>query len=321
MWFHRFILSGIMKLMKKVKVLVLMGGGGSEHEVSLSSGAEVVKNFDKEKYEIATMVMEKANVDIESIKKVETDVVFIAIHGGVGEDGTIQKMLENEGIKFVGCGSRASEIGIDKIKFKKLMRENNLPTTRSLEVVKGEMVDLDEVKELGSKWVVKPATQGSSVGVTIVTDLDRLDAALETAFEYDDRVLIEEFIEGMEVSCGVLGNNQPTALPVIEIEPKNEFFDYEAKYTQGKCDEIVPARLAEEVTAKVQEYTLKVFELIGGRGFARVDFMVKDNLEPKILEVNTIPGLTPTSLLPKEAAAVGISYPELLDKMVELARE
>ncbi|HOR02112.1 MAG TPA: D-alanine--D-alanine ligase [Candidatus Woesebacteria bacterium] len=305
--------------MRKTRVLVLMGGGGSEHKVSLSSGKEVVKNFDKNKYEVVEMVVENKKVDIEGIKKVEPDVVFIAIHGGVGEDGTIQRILENEGIKFVGCGSRASELGIDKIKFKKLMRENNLPVPNGLEVAKDEMVDLDEVRNLRNKWVVKPATQGSSVGVTIVTDLDKLDRALEKAFEYDDWALIEEFIEGMEVSCGVLGNEKPMVLPVIEIRPKNEFFDYEAKYIQGKCDEIVPARLTEVVTKKVQEYTLKVFEVIGGRGFARVDFVIKDNLEPKILEINTIPGLTPTSLLPKEAAAVGISYTELLDRMVELA--
>jgi D-alanine-D-alanine ligase len=167
---------------------------------------------------------------------------------------------------------------------------------------------------------VKPAGQGSSVGVTIIDNLDNLDKALETAFEYEDRAMIEEFLPGVEVSCGILGNENPIALPVIEICPKNNFFDYEAKYTEGKCEEIVPARLSEETTKKIQEYALKVFELVGARGFIRVDFMIKND-NPVILEMNTIPGLTPNSLLPKEARAAGIDYPSLLDKMIELALE
>jgi len=306
--------------MKKIKVLLLMGGGGSEHEVSLSSGQEVLKHFDLEKYEVISMVVENEKLDIEEVKKINPEIVFIVIHGSIGEDGTIQKILEDEGIKFVGCGSKASALGIDKTEFVRLMRENNLPTPNGIEVKNGEIVDLDQVKLLGEKWVIKPVTQGSSVGVSIVDSLEKLDGALELAFKYDKRVLIEEFIEGIEVSCGLLGNKNPVALPVIEICPKNSFFDYEAKYTAGRCEEIVPARLSDEVSRKIQEYSIKVFELIGGKGFARVDFIVKKN-QPVILEVNTIPGLTPNSLLPKEALAAGISYSELLDRMIELGLE
>jgi D-alanine-D-alanine ligase len=306
--------------MNKIKVLLLMGGGGSEHEVSLSSGEQVLKNFDKEKYEVIPMVMETQDLDLVKVKEIAPEVVFIALHGGVGEDGTIQKIFENEGIKFIGCGSEASEIGMDKIKFLDLVEENGIPIPKGLNVTKGDLVDLDIVKELGNKWVVKPAGQGSSVGVTIIDDLDKLDGALEESFKYEERAIIEEFLPGMEVSCGILGNKSPVALPVIEICPKNNFFDYEAKYTAGKCEEIVPARLSEETTKKVQEYALKVFELVGARGFIRVDFVIKDN-DPVILEMNTIPGLTPNSLLPKEAKAAGIEYPQLLDKMIELALE
>lgn len=296
-----------------------MGGGGSEHEVSLSSGKEVLKNFDKEKYEVVPMIMETKDLEILKVKEINPDVVFIALHGGVGEDGTVQKIFESEGIKFIGCGSEASAIGMDKVKFLELVNNAGVPTSKGLIVKKGELVDLDSVKELGNKWVIKPTGQGSSVGVTIIDNLDDLDKALEVAFSFEERAIIEEFLPGMEVSCGILGNQNPMALPVIEICPKNSFFDYEAKYTDGKCEEIVPARLNDEITKKIQEYSLKVFQLTGARGFVRVDFIVKNGVEPVILEMNTIPGLTPNSLLPKEAKAAGMEYPKLLDRMVELA--
>lgn len=311
--------------MQKLKVLLLMGGGGSEHEVSLSSGQEVLKNFDKGKYDVIPMEMENQNLDIAKVRELSPDVVFIALHGGVGEDGTIQKMFEDEGIKFIGCGSEASKLGMDKIRFLDLMNQEGIPTPRGINVTKGELVDLDNVKGLGNKWVVKPASQGSSVGVSIIDDLNALDNALEIAFEYDNRAIIEEFLGGIEVSCGVLGNpssssGQVIALPVIEIWSKNTFFDYEAKYTKGRCEEIVPARLSDEMTKKIQEYSLKIFKLVKARGFVRFDLMIKDN-EPVFLEMNTIPGLTPNSLLPKEAKAAGIDYPKLLDRMIVLAME
>lgn len=306
--------------MQKLKVLLLMGGGGSEHEVSLSSGDEVLKNFNKEKYEIVPMVMKDQKLDINKVKEISPDVVFIALHGGVGEDGTIQKIFEDEGIRFIGCGSEASKLGMDKIKFLELMNQNGIPTPKGINAQKGELVNLDQVKDLGGKWVVKPSNQGSSVGVTIIDNLNDLDKALEVAFEYDDRAIIEEFLDGIEVSCGVLGNSDLVALPVIEICPKNIFFDYEAKYTKGRCDEIVPARLSEELTKKIQEYSLKIFKLVCARGFVRFDLMIKND-QPYFLEMNTIPGLTPNSLLPKEAKAAGIDYPALLDKLIDLAME
>lgn len=306
--------------MEKIKVLLLMGGGGSEHEVSLSSGAEVLRNINKDKYEVIPMVMENQNLNIQKVKKVSPDVVFIALHGGVGEDGTIQKIFEDENIRFIGCGSEASKLGMDKIGFLDLMKKNGIPIPRGIVATKEELIDLNRVKGLGDKWVVKPSSQGSSVGVTIVDNLNQIDKALELAFKYDSKVIIEEFIKGIEVSSGVLGNRDLVALPIIEICPKNKFFDYEAKYSVGKCDEIVPARLSEEVTKKIQDYSLKIFKLVGAKGFVRFDLMIKNN-EPYYLEMNTIPGLTPNSLLPKEAKAAGIDYPKLLDKMIELATE
>jgi D-alanine-D-alanine ligase len=307
--------------MKRIKVLLLMGGGGTEHEVSLLSGQEVLKNLDLNKYEVISMVVENKQINIEKIKKINPEVVFIIIHGSIGEDGTIQKILEHEGIKFIGCGSETSAIGIDKSKFKKVMIENNLPVPKGIVVTKNEEVDFDKIKSLGKKWVVKPVSQGSSVGVSMVENIEKITEAMAIAFKYEDKILIEEFVKGMEVSCGILGNKKPMALPVIEICPKNIFFDYEAKYSFGKCSEIVPARLSGEVSKQIQEYSLKIFKLLNGRGFSRIDFIVKDNQRPIILEINTIPGLTPNSLLPKEAKAIGINYSQLLDKMIELALE
>lgn len=304
--------------MKKIKILVLMGGGGTEHEVSLSSGKEVLKNFNEKKYEVKSMILKNEYLDIEKVKKINPDVVFIIIHGGIGEDGTIQKILEKNKIKFIGSGSKASALGIDKSKFKKLMINSSLPVPKGIEINKNKKTDLEKIKKLGNKWVVKPVSQGSSVGVSLVDDFSKINEAMELAFKFDDRILIEEFVSGIEVSCGLLGNENPVALPVIEICPKNIFFDYEAKYKFGKCEEIVPARLSKEITKKIQNYSLKVFKLINCRGMARVDFIINEN-KPVILEINTIPGMTPNSLLPKEAKSIGINYSQLLDKIIELA--
>ncbi|MPM77486.1 D-alanine--D-alanine ligase [bioreactor metagenome] len=255
---------------------------------------------------------------LTKLKAANPDVVFIIIHGGIGEDGTIQKILEKNKIKFIGSGSKASALGIDKSKFKKLMINSSLPVPKGIEINKNKKTDLEKIKKLGNKWVVKPVSQGSSVGVSLVDDFSKINEAMELAFKFDDRILIEEFVSGIEVSCGLLGNENPVALPVIEICPKNIFFDYEAKYKFGKCEEIVPARLSKEITKKIQNYSLKVFKLINCRGMARVDFIINEN-KPVILEINTIPGMTPNSLLPKEAKSIGINYSQLLDKIIELA--
>lgn len=284
--------------MKKLRVAVVMGGESSEREVSLKSGAEVVRNLDWEKYEVEAVVLP------EEIKKLDKlyEVVFIALHGKGGEDGEIQQYLESKNLKYTGSGVEASRIGMDKRKFRKVMEERGILMAKETD---------------RAPCAVKPANGGSSVGVTIVKKQEDLKKAIELAKKYDDQVIIEEYLEGMEVSCGVLGNEKPMALPVVEICPKNEFFDYEAKYSEDKSEEIVPARLNEEMTKKVQDLAVKVFEAVGCRGVGRVDMIIKD--KPNVLEINTIPGLTPQSLLPKEAKAAGISYPELLERIIELA--
>lgn len=272
-----------------------MGGESSEREVSLASGKKVISNLDKGKYEVVGV-----DVPSELDKVVGCDVAFIAMHGKGGEDGILQGYLETLGIKYTGCGVLASAVGMDKKIFRELMERNNILMPKETTKI---------------PCVVKPNNGGSSVGVSIVKKIEDLEKAIDEAKKYDENILIEEFIEGKEISCGILGDE---VLPVIEIVSKNEFFDYEAKYSEGRCEEICPARLESEVTKKVQEIALRVFKIIGGKGFARVDMIVRNN-QPYVLEINTIPGLTPNSLLPKEAEVAGYSYSELLDKMIELA--
>lgn len=306
--------------MKKTRVLLLTGGGASEHKISLNSAKQVMKYINKDKYELIKMVLKKGEkLDVKKIKEINPDVVFIVIHGGAGEDGTIQKIFEKENIRFVGCGSEASRVGMSKLEFKELMKEIGLKVANHIEISFGQKVNMDDVKKMSNKWVVKPIGQGSSIGVSLVKDIKEIKKALDEAFKYDEKVLIEEFIEGVEISCGILEiGGKWKVLPVAEVCSQNEFFDFDAKYTEGKSMEIIPARLPDDITKKVNDCVVKIFNVIGGKGFSRIDFIVR-NSEPVVLEINTIPGLTPMSILPKEAKSIGIEYPELLDKMIQSA--
>ena len=295
--------------MPKLRVTVLMGGRGSERDISLISGREVVKNLDRKKYEVEELVL---NDDLGLLLKIKTDVVFIAIHGKDGEDGLIQGMLDFLKIPYTGSGLLASAVGMNKIIFKRAIAH--------LKVAMPEWRVYKNGLEVNFPCVVKPADQGSSVGVSVVKEMANFSKAVELAGKYSGEIIVEEYIEGTEVSCGVLGNDDLMVLPVIEIRPKNAFFDYEAKYTEGKCEEIVPARLDKEMTKKVQNLAVTVYEEIGCRGFGRVDMIIKKGIV-YVLEINTIPGLTPQSLLPKEAKAAGMSYSGLLDRIIELALE
>lgn len=305
--------------MTKLRVVVLMGGKTPEHEVSLATGREVVRRLDKNKYEIFPLVIPRdGRLPFDLIKK-KPDVVFIAMHGPFGEDGTVQGMLELAGIPYTGAGVLGSALGMDKPMFRKVARQAGIPTP--------EYLVLNQRESKNKIWrkfklpvVVKPSAQGSSVGVTIVRRKKDLNKALKKAFSFGPRVIVDEYFSGLEVTCGVLGNEKPIALPVVEIVPKKEFFDYEAKYDAAKCDEIVPARISKNLTKQVQDLAIRVFKAIDCRGFGRVDMIISKG-KPHVLEINTIPGLTPVSLFPKEAAAAGISYSELLDRLIELALE
>lgn len=292
-----------------------MGGKTPEHEISLISGTEVVKNLPRKKYDVNSLVIPKTG---KLPKKFPyTDVVFIAIHGPYGEDGTVQGMLEMMGISYTGSGVLASAVGMDKLIFKQIMQNAGIRMPKGIVVENeaGGKVNLGK-----PPYFMKPSNQGSSVGAAIVRNQQELKEGLRLARKFGKKVLIEEYVQGLEVTCAILGNSNPRALPLVEIIPGNDFFDYEAKYS-GKSQEIVPARIPNALTKKVQQIALRVYETIGCRGFARVDFILKNNKIPVVLEINTIPGLTPMSLFPKAAKAAGLSYPVLLDKIIQYALE
>jgi D-alanine-D-alanine ligase len=290
--------------MKKIRVAVLMGGRSCEREVSLSSGAGVLKNLDRDKYEVWGIDIPS---ELDKLKEIKPDLAFIIMHGKGGEDGEIQGYLETLGIKYTGCGVLASAIGMNKKFFRWVMEQNKILVAK-------------EVAE--APCVVKPNCGGSSVGVSIVEKNNDLKKAIKLAKKYDSEVLIEEYIKGIEVTCGVWGSSvnsgQVEALPVVEIIPKNKFFDYESKYSDGGAQEICPARLSDEITKKIQEIAVRVFKAIDGEGFGRVDMIVRGE-DIYVLDINTLPGMTPNSLLPKEAKAAGYSYSHMLDKIISLA--
>jgi len=295
-----------------------MGGKSPEHDVSLLSGKQVIDNLDKNKYEISSFIIPKSGkFDFVLFKNLKVDIVFLAMHGPFGEDGTIQGLLEIAGLPYTGSKVLASAIGMSKPVFKKLMEQAKISIPKYLIFEKDD--DINKIlKKCKFPLVVKPPDQGSSVGVSIVKDKESLNLALETAFKFGDTIIVEEYIKGIEITCSILGNKDLIALPVVEIVPQNEFFDYEAKYTDGMSNEIVPARISPELAKLVQEIAKKVYGVIGCRGFGRIDMIIKDS-QPYVLEINTIPGLTPASLLPKAAKAAGLSYSQLLDKIIELS--
>lgn len=286
--------------MKKLSIAVLMGGLSCEREVSILSGREVMENLDKKKY---TAFGVDVPSELSKLNKNKTDLVFIIMHGKGGEDGEIQGYLESKGIKYTGSGVLASAIGMNKKFFKWVMKNNNILVPK-------------EVNNI--PCVVKPVCGGSSVGVSIVENENELEKAIELAKRIDKEIIKEEYIKGIEVTCGVWGNENIEALPVVEIIPKNIFFDYESKYSDGGAQEICPARLNKKITEKVQKTAIKVFKVIGGKDFARVDMIIREE-KIYVLDINTLPGLTPNSLLPKEAKAAGYSYSQMLDKIIELA--
>ena len=308
--------------MEKLTVALLSGGRSAEREVSLNSGEQVYQALNKDKYtirrydprdDLARLVGEAG----------EIDVALIILHGRYGEDGTIQGLLELLGIPYHGSGVLGSAIGINKIVSKHLYEHAGLPVSPYLILDRADPTAQVKVQEvLGFPVVVKPEHEGSSIGLSIVVEAGKLKPALELAGEYDRFVLVEKYLEGTEITGAVLGNLNPQPLPLVEIVPGDqyEFFDYEAKYKPGATEEICPARLSEELTKKAQDYAVRAHQALRCRGYSRTD-MIVSNDEVYVLETNTIPGMTATSLYPQAAAAAGIGFSELLDRLIELALE
>jgi len=242
------------------------------------------------------------------------------LHGPFGEDGTVQGLLELADVAYVGAGVTASALSMDKDLFKSVMRDKNVPVVRSLTVRRGDRERVEN--PFGYPVVVKPARLGSSVGISIVREEGELAPAIDLAFDHDEKILLEEHVSGVEVECGVLGNEEPVASLVGEIVPlASDWYDYEAKYADGGMELVVPARISDEATRRVQELAVASFVAADCEGMARVDFFVRDDGQVLVNELNTIPGFTATSVYAKLFEASGIPYQELLDRLVALALE
>lgn len=306
--------------MKAKKVAVLVGGRSTEREVSLLTGQEIYQALGQAGY--AAFKVEADESMWETLRKKRPDVVFIALHGRWGEDGTVQGMLELLELPYTGSGVLASALGMNKTVSKTIFQAANIDTPRFTAIgggsEKGSLAKF--LKETGYPVVVKPCREGSTIGLSIVESEEGLPQALKLAGTYDDQILVEEFVEGKEVTIGVLGNDRPAALPSLEVYYKNRAYDYEAKYTAGMSEHIIPARIGPEQEKRAKEIALAAHEALGCRGFSRVDLIVASD-RICVLEVNTIPGMTRLSLFPDAARAAGIEFPELVSRIVELALE
>ncbi|MEO5575820.1 MAG: D-alanine--D-alanine ligase family protein [Gaiellaceae bacterium] len=329
---------------RRIRVAVVAGGRSSEHEISLASARSVLEALDPERYETTTIsigrdgrwalegatdsllpdggITETLPVLADSRPAAAlgaVDVVLPVLHGPFGEDGTVQGLLELAGIPYVGAGVAASALCMDKDLFKAVLRDRGIPVARNVTLRLG-----DETRNpFGYPVFVKPARLGSSVGISKAHDEAELETAVALARRHDEKVLVEEFVAGTEVECGVLGNVRPAPLASVvgEIVPHAEWYDYAAKYDAGGSDIIVPARIPEETAARVQELAVDSFIATECEGMARVDFFVREGGEVVVNEINTIPGFTSTSVYARLFEASGIPYRELLDRLIELALE
>jgi D-alanine-D-alanine ligase len=329
--------------MPKLRVAVVMGGRSSEHEISLASARSVLEALDPGRYEAVTVEIGRdgrwelgsgmrGELEREGHSAAETlpvpttqvpatlsevDVVFPILHGPFGEDGTVQGLLELADVPYVGAGVTASALCMDKDLFKSVLRDKGIPVTPSVTLRSPEGFE----NPFGYPVFVKPARLGSSVGITKARGDKELRAGLELAFRHDEKVLVEEFVSGVEVECSVLGNDEPIASIPGEIVANSDWYDYSSKYDEGGMDLIIPPRVPQEAIDRVQDLSVQAFRAAECEGMARADCFVRDDGEVLINELNTIPGFTATSVYAKLFEASGIPYEELLDRLVQLALE
>jgi D-alanine-D-alanine ligase len=317
-----------------IRIAVLTGGRSSEHEVALASARSVVAALDPARYETTVLEIGRDGrwalpsgegrllpVPTQGATPAvlgEVDVVFPVLHGPFGEDGTVQGLLELAGVPYVGAGVLASALCMDKDLFKAVMRDSGIPVTRNVTLRNGDRPETP----FGFPVFVKPARLGSSVGISKAHDEAELAGAVALAFRHDEKVLIEEYVDGIEVECGVLGgrDRQQASIPG-EIVANAEWYDYSAKYDEGGMELVVPPRITEEQVARVQELSVRAFVATECEGMARADCFVRADGEVLVNELNTIPGFTPTSVYAKLFAATGIEYGPLVERLIELALE
>lgn len=328
---------------KKIKIAVLSGGPSQEHEVSLKSAECVIQNLDNTKFEIIHIKISKEGIWVDQVSKVELegvsaieylknksiDLVFIVMHGEFGEDGEVQKLLEAAGIKYTGSNSKASANAIDKVISSKILGCSGLNVPPFVWTNKEDYLNDREkflktiLETFSLPVVIKPTDRGSSVGIAIVRTKNALEKAILEAFKFSNNVMAQNFVKGRELTCAVIESKNDELIPLVptEILPnKNyEFFDYEAKYKSGATIEITPPNLSEKIINKVQEEAIKAHKALGCSHLSRTDFILDKNNTLYTLEVNTIPGMTSTSLIPQGARAKGISFPVLLEMIIESA--
>ena len=297
----------------KQKIAVLMGGPGSERDVSLATGRGVSKALRSTGNDVIDVDVRDKDFQLPK----DVDVAFNCIHGTFGEDGQLQKILEDRGVAYTGDGVEESRIAFDKILSKQKFLEHKVATPES------EVIGAGQRPKMSVPLVVKPARQGSTVGIVIVKKEDELDSALKEAAKYDRKLLVEKFVSGRELTIGILGDQ---ALPILEIIPKGGFYDFNTKYpflnpqAGASAEHVCPANVDAGLTKKIQELALRAFRALGLVVYGRVDVLLSEAGEPFVLEVNTIPGMTEASLLPEAAAAAGISYVDLCLRIIELSR-
>ena len=298
--------------LKKKKIGVMMGGLSREREISLKTGKAILKALTEKGYTACPIDVDQDVAETLIKKKIEC--AFIALHGRFGEDGTIQGMLELMRIPYTGSGVLASALALHKIMAKKIFLCEKIPTP-PFEVVQRQEIGKDPLKNisLSLPLVVKPAREGSTIGISIVRTKEELVPALKEAGKYDEEILVEKFMKGKEITVGIL---EDIPLPVIEIVPKSGFYDYHSKYTKGETQYIIPARIPREKYLYAQEISLKAFQTLGCSGCARVDLMTDENDDSFVIDVNTMPGMTETSLLPKAANYVGIAFEDLVERIL-----
>ena len=294
-----------------MKVGVIMGGISSEREVSLNSGKSILENIDKNKYEIVPIVIDKKEDIINKVQGI--DFALLALHGKFGEDGTVQSVLQTLDIPYSGCGPLSSALCMDKDLTKRVLKEHNIRVAKWINVRSIEEIDYEAIEEMKYPVVVKPTNGGSSVATFIIKKPEDIENAVLEGLKYDTEVMIEEYIKGDEITCPVFEN---VMFPVVAIKPKTEFFDYTQKYAAGGADEFV-IELEKDLHNEVEQMALDTYKALKCAVYSRIDMIVTEEGVPYILEVNTLPGMTSTSLFPKSAEAKGISYAGLLDMIIE----
>lgn len=308
-----------MSNLKSKKIGVLLGGMSSEREVSLRSGAAIASALESLGYSVARIDAQKDLAQKLVEEKIE--VAFIALHGKYGEDGAVQGLLELMQIPYTGSGVLASAVAMDKVLTKRLLIERAFLTPGFAELDlglgKGNIASFVQNFSMSFPVIVKPAREGSTIGMSIVKEKAQLQKALEDSAQFDDKILVEEFVQGTEVTCGVLNGE---ALPLIEVVPKSGFYDFQSKYTKGATEYILPARVSEDLAKEIQETTVQIYRELGCEGCARADYIIDCEERFYFLEINTIPGMTETSLIPKAAAYVGLTFENLVEKILVSSR-